>query len=348
MKDLEALPRPVYFVCRNVSRWKDLLADEVDVTLAGLHERFRDARESWSVQPYIQLKERGLNVHLVDKFIPGEICIVTTDELMASDLPYRSYVVCCRHDRGIPYMCEQTIVQNQLNVLSERDHFLPHWPQPFIAARDPSRGTILENIAYKGRLNNLASSFRGDEFRLRLNELGVNLLLSPEEDVARVTDSRDYSNVDMVLAVRDSTEYNLSIKPPSKLINSWISGCPSIMGPEPAYQQLRRHPLDYFEVRSLDEAIEYIRLLKQNPGVFEQAQERCRIRALEFGADAIAQLWRDLLAGEIYQGYQQWAGKSRLESAVLRPIAFAVRYFQHRHEQTQFLKKISEGRRYFG
>lgn len=347
MIKLEHLPRPVYFICKNVEYWKELYSDDANVSMEALHERFRDARDSWSVQPYIQLKERGLDVRLSPNLVPGEICIVTYDELRISDKPYNSFVVCCRHDRGIPMICNLRIVQNELNVLTPNDYFIPHWPQPFIIPRDPERGTLIENIGYKGRLANLAGPFRAPEFREKLTQLGVHLHVSPEEDADRVKDSKDYHDVDLVLAVRDSTEYNLSIKPPSKLINSWLAGCPAILGPEPAYQQLRRHPLDYFEIRSVDEAIEYIRILKNNPTLFKETQDQCDLRAKEFNPDAIAKIWRDLLAGPIMSKFVEWQKQDGFTKNVIRPAEFAIHSIQHRMERKVFMKNIKEGKRYF-
>ncbi len=346
MDSLVELPRPVYFVCRNRARWNDLLDGSSEVSLDKLHTRFRDARESWSVQPYIQLKQRGLNVFLVDRFIPGEICIATYEELRVSQFPITSFVVCCRHDRGIPRICQQRIVQNPLNVMSDSDFYLPHWPQPFINARDPSRGTRLENIAYKGREANLALPFRSQEFIESLAGMGVKLVVSPKGEASRVDDSREYSQMDMVLAVRDSTEYNLSIKPPSKLLNAWIAGCPAIMGPESAYQALRQHPLDFFEIRSTQEAIEYVRILKENPSLFAQAQEQCRVRAEAFSADAIALQWRDLLAGPVFEAHERWAKAGAIQK-LSRPFHFALQSFRHRQEKKAFFKGIHSGRRLF-
>ncbi len=344
---LPQLPHPVYFVCKNRDQWGDLMQGKVPPRLEDLHDRFRDARDSWSTQPYIQLKQRGLDVHLVSQLVPGQINIVTYDQLIISEHPYKSYVVCCRHDRGIPRICEQTIVQNKDNIFGPTDHYLPHWPQPFIEPRNPARGTRVERVSYKGRLLNLAEPFRSPEFLANLKSQGFELVVSPEEDAARVRDSRDYSDVDVVLAVRNCTEYNLSIKPPSKLLNSWISGCPALVGPESAFRQLRNGPLDFIEVRSPDEVIASLIKLRDNPQLYQSMVDNGHSRAKEFSTDSIALLWRNLLAGPIAEGYQRWTKASPLEQKVMRPLRFGVQAVQHRLERQRFKKLIHEGPRLF-
>lgn len=344
---LPQLPFPVYFICKNRALWSDVMEGRVPPRLEDLHDRFRDARDSWSTQPYIQLKQRGLDVHLVPELVPGKICIVTYDQLIISERPYQSYVVCCRHDRGIPRICEQTIVQNKDNVFGPTDHYLPHWPQPFIEPRDPARGTRVERVSYKGRLLNLAEPFRSPDFLSELKARGFELAVSPEEDAARVRDSRDYTAVDVVLAVRNCTEYNLSIKPPSKLLNAWIAGCPALLGPESAYQQLRKSELDYFEVRSPQDIIDCLEKLRQNPDLYRAMVENGHRRAEEFSLDNIARQWRDLLAGPIADGYRKWCEAGPISRHLGRPLRFGVQALQHRVERKRFKRQIFEGPRLF-
>lgn len=342
---LEPLPHPVYFVCKNQKIWGDVMRGEKAARMGDLHDRFRDAKDSWGTQPYIQLKQRGLDVHLVPKLVPGKICIVSYDQLQISDLPYQSFVVCCRHDRGVPHICNQSIVQNQENILRASDFFLPHWPQPYITPRDKSRGARVETIAYKGRLLNLAEPFRSESFRRKLNELGFQLQVSPEEESARVADSRDYSQVDVTLAVRDCTEYNLSLKPASKLFNAWIAGTPAILGPESAFQQLRKGPLDFCEVRTPEEVLNTLTLLRDNPSLYTAMVKNGQSRAQEFGASGVAQKWRDLLAVPIAKEYSKWLSDSFGIKRFLDPLGLAVQAIQHRKARKYFSQNIHNGKR---
>lgn len=345
---LSPLPYPVYFVTKNVEVWEDVMTGKTKPILENLYHRFVDANDSWSTQPYIQLKQRGLNVQLVSRVIPGKICIVTYEDLAIKDLPFRSYVVGCRHDRGRPEICEQRIVQNPLNVIDETDHFLPHWPQPGLKPRQHDRKSKVENLVYKGRGNNLASPFKTSDFLSQLEKLGIQLLMSPEDNNReRVIDATNYETADVVLAVRNCTEYNLSIKPPSKLINAWLAGVPALLGPEPAYQQLRKSELDYIEVRSPQEVIQAIKRLKNDPDLYLAMIENGRQRAKEFTPDQIALHWRNLLAGEIATGYEKWLNHSSIYKTFGRPLQFAYRAFKHKQERKYFLENIHKGTRLF-
>lgn len=92
-----------------------------------------------------------------------------------------------------------------------------------------------ERVGYMGNLHQLSPAYRQDAFRRALEELGVDLLLGGNRD-----DWRDYSSVDVVLAARDAHPDLLLTKPASKLVNAWLAGCPALLGPEPAFQDLRR------------------------------------------------------------------------------------------------------------
>jgi hypothetical protein len=335
---LKPLPYPVYFVCKNTTVWSDVINGDVPPVIEQLHERFVNANDSWSTQPYIQLKQRGLDVHLVPQCIPGKICIVTYEDLAIKDFPFHSYVVACRHDRGRPEICEQRIVQNQLNVLDSTDHFLPHWPQPGLQPRDKSRGTKLENVAYKGRSGNLAEPFKNPDFLQKLRSLGINLSVSPKNHEERVRDSRDYKNVDVVLAVRPNffSEYYLSLKPPSKLINAWLAGCPALLSPDPGFQSLRRSELDYIEVLSPDDVIAALVRLRDNPSLYSAMVENGFRRAEEFTPDRIALLWRDLLADPIAKGYNKWLSQSPIQKLIGRPTRFFLRTIKHKRERKHY------------
>lgn len=70
----------------------------------------------------------------------------------------------------------------------------------------------------------------------------------------------DYQHVDAVLAIRDCPPVVLATKPASKLINAWKAGVPALLGPEPAYRELRTSPLDFLEAASAEPCWSHCRL----------------------------------------------------------------------------------------
>ena len=104
----------------------------------------------------------------------------------------------------------------------------------------------------------------------------------------------DYSDIDLVVAVRPPVGSHTG-KPASKLYNAWRAGVPALLGPEPAYRELRTDPLDYIEVGSVDEALAAIDRLRADPSLYRRMVERGRERAVAFSPEAVLEQWVDLL-----------------------------------------------------
>jgi len=234
---LEPLPYPVYFV-RNAPELCEQLTDVAEMPpFEQFYRAAQGGSSSWIVQTYLQLKCRGLDVHLVPHYIPDAICVVSREELMQRSLfkclPFRSYLVVCQQDRPRPFICEHRIVQNQLNQLGDRDHYLPHWSQPDLKIRSPERGDLIKTLTFKGRWYYLPPAYKNDAFITRLQAIGVELITEPDYEV-NLKSWTDYSTVDLLLAVRQRSDIYLNSKPPTKLINAWMAGCPALLGTEPA------------------------------------------------------------------------------------------------------------------
>lgn len=341
---LQPLPYPVYFVTKD-PKWQDVISNPELPLDEKLYERCITGHDIWSGQTYLSLKQRGLNIHLASELVPGEICVVPYYYIQPRDRPYKSYVVACQFDTPHPELCEQCIVINESRVLDRNHHFLNHWPQPNLKPRDPARGTKVENLVFKGHAYNLAEPFRTSEFIAELQTLGINLVISSDNDESKFAEWRDYTNADVALAVRDITTFDVALKPALKLINTWFSGCPAILGPEPAYQALRQSELDYIEVREPGEVIAALKRLQENPKLYSAMVENGFHRAAAFTTNCVAQQWRDLLAGPIAAGYEQWLKRSTSEKFMAQTLQFAWRVFNHKREQRRYKNGIHSGPR---
>jgi hypothetical protein len=355
-RPLDPLPYPVYFIRND----PELCASLAEVTEMPEFEQFyrpySGGSSSWIVQTYLQLKLRGLAVHLVSGYVAGQICVVAREELMRptlwqAELPFRSYLVVCQQDRPRPAICEHRIVQNQLNArVPQTDHYVPHWPQPNLKPRDRDRGTQIKTVGFKGRWYYLPESFKSPKFVSELNNLGIELDVLPDL-TADLASWSDYSQTDVVLALRHNRELYLHSKPATKLINAWMAGCPALMGAEPAYQALRRSELDYIEVQTQTDVIQALQRLQNNPELYQAMVENGFQRVKEFSPDAIAQYWRNLLAGEISEGYAAWLNQQPLWRHLGRPLQFTGRLalqelerhrFNRQTGRTAFFRKVFE------
>jgi hypothetical protein len=216
-------------------------------------------------------------------------------------------------------MCEMSIVQNKANVESDREILLPYWPQSGLLPRLRERGSRVENMAFKGRSFNLYRDFRSPEFVAELEGLGVRFEVH-DELKSPLTDWSDYRTCDVILAVRDLTERDALVKPRSKLVNAWIAGVPAILGPEPAFRDLRESAMDFIEVKAPQEALNAIRRLKSEPLYYEQIVANGLRRAQEFSEDVIAQKWIDALADPVAERYARWLKSGKLARLAQFPI----------------------------
>lgn len=348
-EQLEQLPYPVYFVNKEFEKWQNIFHDNSLLEDSdSILEKVSSGNDIWSIQTYVQLKRRGLNVYLTPRYIPGKICIAPYHYIAIKDFSFNSYVVACQLDSARPELCEQRTVLNRACIRTPEDHFIPQWPQTNLKSRDLSRDTRLEFLDFKGDIScNLAKPFRSPAFLQELAFLGIQFTHSPSDPEQRLYDYMDYTNSDAILAVRNATETDLYRKPPCKLINAWFGGCPAILGPEPAYQDLRRSELDYFEVKSPKDALLALRRLKEDPDLYRAMVENGFQRSREFTPDQVALRWRDFLGTSVAQRYEQWLRQSIAQKWVERPINFLLRVQAHHQAYKEYLQQRNYGKRLF-
>jgi hypothetical protein len=335
-QDLVARPRtipyPIYFVFPDHGKPEhaELLAGKVPPSPDEVPELFTSGPACFVLQTYLHLARRGHDVRLVKEMVPESICVVGFDDMSVRDFPYDSYIVVARCDRPRVWTCEHAVVQNPLGPLAPHEHYIPHWSQPGLVARDRSRGDRVERVGFFGEWNNLRQTFRSDEFAARLSAAGFTLSLGYRQWF-------DYGDIDVVLAARDQGPTWLSTKPASKLYNAWHAGCPALLGNEPAFRQLRRSELDYFEVASQDDVLNALDRLRDSPTLYRDMVENGFRRYEEFTVDRIASHWEEFLAGPVCLGY---ANRNQGLSRLTRPIRFIAGALRNRIERDRFRYKI--------
>ena len=322
-----SLPYPVTFVVRYPERWPELFQpSETSIPDPNsLHSRIQTNEDCWIILTYLYLKRKQLNVSISDRFIPGEICVVSSLDLGISDRTFNSFIVGCRGDGFKPPLCDFTVMQNKVCVDSETDIFIPIWPQPGLIPRLKERGSKIENIVFKGGEINLYESFRSPEFKRELEKLGVTLRINGRPETGPIV-WHDYSTDDLVLAVRDLTEKDALVKPPSKLVNAWIAGVPALLGPEPAFREQRKSELDYIEVTTPQAVFEVVQLLKSQPELYQKMVANGNKRAEDFTEEKMIQRWYEFLAGPVADGYKRWSKRTQ----VSRMAEFSLRSIQHK------------------
>ena len=307
------MPKLTFVAGTRCSAWNDLDAwteDDIDRNAA----RFRSGIDVWIVQTYLHVRDvlaaEGWNVSLVPRFVPGTIAVAHWDELHR--LRWRAplcYLIGVRADR--PPLCVADKIVRQ-NTLVPDDAFqagIPLWPQPGIRARRTDRGDDVRRIGYFGRLAMAPHFFSDPAFHEEVAALGLEFV--PSEH-----DWQDYRDVDVVIAFRTAPPSLLRHKPVTKLSNAWLAGVPAIVGPEPAYLQLRRDELDMCVADDARGVIAALSRLVRERGYYAAMRERAHARAAEFDVAAIRARWLEFFRGRVAPAFAQW--QARESSAVLR------------------------------
>lgn len=265
---------------------------------------FVRGERAWILQTYLRLRRAGHPVALSGE--PADAGFIVYHAKHARNLMrrahrlHRAILVGVRADNSEPASADFEVEQNGVYVDGRRRFWIPHWPQPGLLPRDRRRGSRIERVAFKGFLANLEPAFRNPDWSEWLARRGLGWELDAVEfDQLGRTSARlswnDFREIDLLLAVRPGDPARHTNKPATKLCNAWHAGVPALLGPEPAYRELRRDPLDYLEVRSVEEARAAIDSLLAAPDLYRRMIEHGRKRAAEFATEKILARWVELL-----------------------------------------------------
>jgi hypothetical protein len=310
---------------RKQSEWSAICrlgAPDVDA----LHDRFVDGIDVWIVQSYLIFKAAKLPFEILfsDEIMADAINILHRDEIHLKRNLDRGFILGIRADRPPLYMADLTVCQNRSCAATTNGLYLPQWPQPGLIPRDPKRKEKLENIAFFGRRVNLDGRLSGADFQAFLDRRGLRLV----HDEKRW---HDYREVDASVALRRIPEIEICTKPASKLTNAWLAGVPTLLGDEPAYAELRRHPYDYLAVASPQDLLAALDRLRQKKE-YSKFREQARLRAREFTREKTLRKWVALLEKTVIPAYL-----GARPSANRRKIQMLLRAFRQ-HAATKIWK----------
>jgi hypothetical protein len=277
----------------------------------------RDWRElqrgerAWVLQTYLRLARAGYPVRLANQLPQRGLVVFHLKQRRAllnlgrpparqrRQLGQGPLFVGIRGDLRASRAADFEVVQNRRSAEQGRSFFIPHWPQPGLRPRDPARGAAVARIAYKGFDRNLHPYFRTPDWSAFLAARGVEWVIDSvpfaEGGTDRTTlDWPDFRAVDAVLAVRPDGLRRRDGKPATKLYNAWLAGIPALLGPDEAFAEIRRSPLDYLDVARPEEAKRAIGRLLDDPELYRRMVAHGRRRADEYTTAAIVERWREL------------------------------------------------------
>jgi hypothetical protein len=264
--------------------------------------RFTGGVFCWTLLTGLILKQRGLPVLLSRESRADAINLAHAVQLRRIPPRTDRFVVSLQADYPRIPWAQLHVVQNPAQLGSAAAYWMPHWPQPGLVPRDPSRRGV-RCAAYAGREYWLAGS--PDSWRRALAELGIEFRMMEPDGW------NDLSGVDILLAIRSFDRKTYRGQPPTKLLNAWHAGIPLVAGNDSAFAAVGRPGEDYLSVTTRDEAIEAIRRLKDDPSFHDRIVTHGRARAAEYTRDRIADRWSEFLQGAACAAYETWRRRGR-------------------------------------
>jgi hypothetical protein len=210
---------------------------------------------------------------------------------------------------------------------------------PGLIPRDTNRGHLVANISYIGTRSQLAPELKSSQWLETLDSL--NLHWQPVLDSA---EWHNYQDIDVIIAARDFQNKSYNNKGPIKLINTWLAGVPALLTPESGFLAQRKSDLDFLIIRSLEDAIYSINLLKNSPELYTAMVKNGLDRAQEFSINTILGQWQSFFKDFALPHYQKWCQMSRLEKSWLYRKRFV--YFKIDRAQDK-MQRLSQKLRKF-
>ena len=336
------LTHPVHFSCPSEAVWPELLTNAPSRIDGERLSRISGGMlSSWIIRTCYELRLRGAEVSIGPGFRRGAINVASVRDLGRRSRDPLAFVVIPRGDAHDPALADFTVEQNRQRPATPHRASMTHWPQPGLRPRDAARGARINTVSYKGRVLNLDAGFRAQAFRDALAAEDIGFEIDAFEGLRGQHDWNDYRTADAVLAVRNLTLADAACKPASKLINAWGGDLPALLGPEPAYRELRQSPLDFIEVRTPVQAIAALRGLKAEPNRYLAMIDAGRKRRVEVSEDRIAAQWVALLNGPIAAAFLRWQRRSRSETL----LRHALRCVREPLNKRRYLAAIQAGPR---
>lgn len=241
-------------------------------------------------QTYSRLIRAG-HIVVLSAQVPTDGVVVTHADFVPDLLARRSLlsnltIVSIRGDRSPQRYADFEVVQEQADAHGERMLHIQDWPQLGLVHRDPERGSMVEKVAIKARAGEVPPLFTEGLWDLSMAKLGIKWRV----DVSKLQ-SNDYTETDVVVALRKDGAAGYESQTASNLTNAWLAGVPAIVGPEKPYRELRRCELDFIEVQSATEALHAVEKLKRTPALYAAMVSNGQQRAVEIGLEACTEAW---------------------------------------------------------
>ncbi len=230
----------------------------------------------------------------------------------------RQLFVCMQVDYGKHRYAQIQVIHNPISVNNYRlstkslfdkffsfakEAFIPSWPQPGLIARSKNREYKIENIRFMGHAKNLPKELRTTEWLKKCEELKVNFQIVNESEKWS-----DFSEIDLILAMRSFGKKPYHNKPFLKITNAIFAGVPVIATPESSHLYLKHDKgVDFPIVDNTTELAAAIKRMKNNPLPEFQKIETNQQLIKEYSFEGAFKYYNRLF-GECEDMLRKWTG----------------------------------------
>lgn len=264
--------------------------------------------QCWIYQTWAALQRAGVEIPLSTE-LPTEGVMVTLTGFFSEEFrPPEDVFFAGIVADSLPHPGAQLqILQNPLHAQRLRHSvYMPLWPQPHLLPRDPDRGHQFENICFYGDEQNLAPELQNSQWRKRLEDLGVRLVLRSADHW------HDYRTADAVIAVRGFGRSPYWHKPGTKLYNAWLAGVPFIGGRDSAYIGDGHPGENFLQASSPEDLLDQIRRLRDDLALRERLVMAGQLAGEAFSPAATLDRWKTLLTRDLPVWAEGWQHRKSL------------------------------------
>ncbi|MEL6455295.1 MAG: hypothetical protein AAFQ40_11355 [Cyanobacteria bacterium J06623_5] len=343
---------PIYFFLP-AALWPENLPHSPDENWPG----YGLGMYAWTIQTYLRLRSAGVVCELTDRLPDEGIVLCHSNVLRAVQVTpaARRFVICMKAEAPRCAIATMHVVQNPTEASLAGDcYFLPHWPQPHLVPRDPSRGDRFETVAFFGHQNSLAPELMSHAWQVALAERGLRSRAicntNPWYQYETVDASwNDYHDVDAVVAVRSFSALQRTVtggfsnKPATKLYNAWLGGAIPVLGAESAYRKTGQPGRDYVEVVSFSDLLDSLDRLKGNAIIRQTFRARGQEQSELYKPEKIVRKWQVFLEAVAIPSYIEWCEYSDWQRTKAFSLARAASFWDRavRRGQQQILRSFS-------
>ncbi|KEI70405.1 hypothetical protein [Endozoicomonas elysicola] len=306
-------PSNLHFILNDKDRWQDLLSGDLPIP-AEIKHRIITGEDIWVLLTYLQFRHAGYEVTLGTEACPDKINVIDGVKSRPKNTFADYFYVACRTDAHYPEFGHFVLHQNLIQSGKRNEIYIPQWPQPGLILRECQRGNDIKTVAFFGQpKRNLAEVFQSEAFSAELKNRDIEFIIKGKNN--NTVEWHDYSNVDIVIAVRDVPVELLRIKPVNKATNAWLAGALCITGDEPAITAAFNSNKAVLHATTIEGVLTIIDHLREKPELFSELLAEGQKLARDYSESSVLTYWTRM-EEFVTPEFERWKNTGKAERLI--------------------------------